>query len=90
MKTDASCVDLVDHLSGTLGLDPALAARVVAETLDYLDESVEHYVQRRHHELQQEGIANAVAFECIRAEVATRPFAAPALSERQIRRLIYG
>ncbi len=90
MNSDANCDDLVRHLSATLGLEPALAARVIGETMAYLDESVEQYVQRRHRELQSEGVSNPQAFERIRGEVAARRFATQALSIRQVRRLIYG
>ena len=90
MNCDANCDDLIEHLSRTLGLEHNLAARVVAETLAYLDEPVELYVQRRHRELQAQGLANASAFELIQDEVVARRFASPALSARQIRRLIYG
>jgi hypothetical protein len=47
-------------------------------------------VRRRHRELQASGLANAAIFDCIAAELAARPVAAPTLSARQLRRVVYG
>jgi hypothetical protein len=47
-------------------------------------------VRRRHRELQAAGRTNAEIFGRIAAELAGRPVAAPALSERQLRRIVYG
>ena len=82
--------DLVEHLGRTTRLSRAEAARAVDEVLAYFSESVEQYVIRRHGELQSEDAKNAAIFDQIAAELGQRRFAAPALSQRQIRRLIYG
>ena len=66
------------------------AARLVEEVVAYYSESVEEYVTRRHRELRAEELQNDAIFERVAAEVRTRRFAAPPLSQRQIRRLIYG
>jgi hypothetical protein len=80
---------LVDHLVRA-GLTRGEAARVVEEVLAYFSETAESFVRRRHRELQRHGIANARSFSVIAQELASRRVAAPQLSERQIRRLIYG
>lgn len=82
--------DLVAHLEGTLGLGGPVAARVIDEVLAYFHETVDQFVLRRHAELQAESQRNDDIFDQIRAELAHRRFAAPALTERQLRRLIYG
>jgi hypothetical protein len=82
--------DLVAHLTRTTPLLPAAATRVVEEVVAYFRETTEDFVRRRHRELQVAGLANAEIFRRIDAELSARPVAAPDLSERQIRRLVYG
>lgn len=82
--------DLVAHLGRTTGLPPAVARRVAEEVLATLDETVEAYLRRRHRALQAAGRTNREIFTTLADEVASRPFAVGSLSERQIRRAIYG
>ena len=81
---------LVDHLVETTGLSPAVAARVVEDVVAFHAEPVADYVRRRHAQLQTHGVRNPEAFARIRHELADRVVAAPELSERQLRRLVYG
>jgi len=81
---------LVDHVAATTGLSPAEAARVVQDVVAFLHEPVEDLVRRRHAELQSRGAKNPEIFARIAAELDGRVVAAPALSERQLRRLVYG
>jgi len=81
--------DLVDRVAGSTGLSPGEAARVVEDVLAWYREPVEDYVRRRHAHYQLYGKRNAEIFKLIAAELATRLVAAPALSERQLRRIIY-
>jgi hypothetical protein len=82
--------DLLSHLVNTTRLEQAEARRVVEEVLSFFSESVEDYVVRRHLELQGEELRNAAIYDRIVAELKARRFAAPDLSTRQIRRIIYG
>jgi len=82
--------ELIDHLTRVSPLDARQARRCVEEVLAYFSESLEAFVARRHGELRAEGLANPVIYRALAAELARRRFPAPALSERQIRRLIYG
>ena len=82
--------DLVDHLVRTTHLPAGVARRVVDDVVAYFSEPVEAVVRRRHRELQAAGLANAAIFDRIAAELAGRPVAAPSLSPRQIRRVVYG
>ena len=45
---------------------------------------------QRHHELRLRQLKNAEIWSAISAEMAARRFAAPALSQRQLRRIVYG
>jgi hypothetical protein len=82
--------DLLLHLTRTTTLGPGEAARVVADVLAYFGESTEAFVRRRHTELQARGLTNAQIFSRIGSELAQRRVSAPELSERQLRRMIYG
>ncbi|MDY7100144.1 MAG: hypothetical protein S0880_03055 [Actinomycetota bacterium] len=82
--------DLLAHLVRSTALEPAIAARVIDEVVSYFSESATAFVRRRHRELQADGLANAEIYGRIAAERAARPVAAPDLTERQIRRLVYG
>ena len=74
----------------TTGLSEAEASRVVEDVVAYLAEPVEHYVRRRHADLRTHGAKNTQIFEQIATELAGRVVAAPELSERQLRRIVYG
>lgn len=82
--------DLVSRIATSTGLRPAEAARVIADVVAYYSESTEEYVRRRHDEMQTYGMKNPKIFAQIRSELAERVVAAPALSERQLRRIVYG
>ena len=82
--------DLLEHLERTTGLDRTEARRVIDEILTYFSEPVEGFVVRRHAELQEERLKNEEIFDRIRTELEQRRFAAPGMTTRQIRRLVYG
>lgn len=82
--------DLLEHLDRTTGMEKAVAVRVVEEVLTYFAETVEAFVARRHAELQGEHLKNEDIFERIGAEMQVRRFAAPEMTKRQIRRIVYG
>ena len=90
MDGDDGLGPLLDHLQRTTPLQRPQAARVVADVLAFLSETTEQFVRRRHSELHARGVPNAAAFARIAEELEARRVAPPALSERQIRRLIYG
>ena len=82
--------DLVRHVTLSTGLTPAEAARVVEDVLAFHAETVEDYVRRRHAELKTYGAKNAEIFAVLAGELGGRLVAAPELSERQLRRIVYG
>jgi hypothetical protein len=90
MEVPAGFPDLLEHLERMTRLTRSEAERVVAEVLEYFSESLEQFVARRHAELQSEELRNADIFARVAAEARQRRFAAPRLSERQIRRMVYG
>jgi hypothetical protein len=81
--------ELSTHLTRSTALSPSEADRVIAEVLAYFDEDVPGFVRRRHAELQSRGVRNEQTFVRIAEELGGRRFAAPALSVRQLRRIVY-
>lgn len=81
---------LVRHLVATTGLSEPEVRRVVGDVVAFLAEPVEDYVRRRHAHLKTYGAKNAEIFPLLAAELAQRVVAAPALTERQLRRIVYG
>jgi hypothetical protein len=82
--------ELISLVSASTGLTPGEAARVVADIVGWYRESVEQYVRRRHAYLRTYGKRNSEIFAVIAAELNDRLVAAPELSERQLRRIVYG
>jgi len=72
------------------GLSSGEAARVVADVLAWYREPVEDFVRRRHAHHHLYGKKNDEIFDLIAAELTGRVVAAPRLSARQLRRLVYG
>ncbi|TCK20638.1 hypothetical protein [Pseudonocardia endophytica] len=82
--------ELIAHLVRTTSLSPGEATRVVADVLGYFGEPVEAFVRRRHAELRARGLHNDRIFAQIADELRVRRVAAPELTVRQLRRLVYG
>ncbi|RSM71596.1 hypothetical protein DMH04_43495 [Kibdelosporangium aridum] len=82
--------ELVRHVVASTGLAPETAARLIADVVAYYGETTEQFVRRRHAELRRRHYGNASIWPVIAAELAERRVAAPELSERQLRRIVYG
>ncbi|KAA9153084.1 hypothetical protein FPZ12_035560 [Amycolatopsis acidicola] len=81
---------LVRHVAGSTGLPAPVAERVIADVIAYFRETTEEFVRRRHSELRKRGRRNAEIWRIVAAELAERPVGAGELSERQLRRIVYG
>jgi hypothetical protein len=82
--------ELVRHVARSTGLDEATASRVVADVMAYFGQTVEEYVIQRHENLKSRNRKNDDIWPLIMDELETRRFKADELSERQLRRMIYG
>ncbi len=82
--------DLVRYLAASTGLPQPTAVRVIADVATYFNETIEEFVRRRHTELRQRQRKNDEIWPLIAAELGQRRFAASGLSERQLRRIVYG
>ena len=81
---------LLDHLVHTGGLRRTEARRIVEEVISFYGETPEAFVVRRHRELQAEGMRNRAIYARVAEEMDGWRFRARRLSERQIRRIVYG
>ncbi len=88
--SDFEATDLIKHLGRNTVLSEQQASQVVAEVLAYFNEDTESFIRRRHREMQQQGYSNTEIFTAIQGELRSRLFPAASISERQIRRMIYG
>ena len=82
--------ELVDHVVASTGLTPAEARRLIDDVVAFHAEPVEVFVRRRHAELKTYGAKNPELVARIGRELSDRVVAAPRLSERQLRRIVYG
>jgi hypothetical protein len=82
--------ELIRHVVTSTGLAPETAVRLVADVLAYFGETTEQFVRRRHSELHRRGHRNAAIWPVIAGELADRRVVAARLSERQLRRVVYG
>lgn len=82
--------ELVRHVAATTGLPGEVAARVVADVVAYYSETTEEFVRRRHRELQARDHRNAEIWAVIAEEIAHRPVAVGPVTERRLRRIVYG
>jgi hypothetical protein len=82
--------DLLTHLRAVTGLDRPRAAKMLDEIRAWYSADLPTWVRRRHGELQRQGLRNREIFPRLQKEargILVRP---DPLSERQIRRIIYG
>ncbi len=90
MKADTPNHELFQYLSRTRGISLIEAAKLVDEILSYFHETRDTFIQRRHRELQATGISNSKIYQQIQSELDSRRFSTTLISERRIRRAIYG
>jgi hypothetical protein len=82
--------DLIRHVAMSTGLDEATASRVVADVVAYFGQTVEEYVIERHEDLKSRNHRNDDIWPLITDELKHRRFRPSELSQRQLRRIVYG
>ena len=90
MADDPFPQDLARYLAASTGLPSPTTIRVVADINAYYDETVEVFVRRRHAELRAQGCKNDDIWPRITVELNNRRFKAGDLTDRQLRRIVYG
>ncbi|WP_457062231.1 hypothetical protein [Mycobacteroides abscessus] len=82
--------ELINRVATSTGLPMNVATRVVDDVIAFYRQPASQYVRQRHAELQTEGYKNPQIFTVIADELTRRLVAAPTLTERQLRRIVYG
>ena len=83
-------VDWLKALARNYSLSELVIQRLIEEFLAATDLTAEQYVAERHLTLRQAGMANTEICQVLQAEVEKGRFRTPSLSQRQVRRWIYG
>jgi hypothetical protein len=78
------------HILDTYNISEGDFGRLIEEFLEHFDSTLNDYVRSRHSELQKEGGRNTAIYRVLMREIEDRRFAAGPLTERKIRRIIYG
>lgn len=63
---------------------------MIGDVVAFHAETLEDFVRRRHAHLQTYGARNPEIFARLQAELSDRVVAAPELTARQLRRIVYG
>ncbi len=83
-------IDFKDHIIFSFNIEEHDFARLMDEFLGHFGSTLKDFVSRRHSELHKEGKKNPEIYRLIAREAAGRRFAAEPLTERQVRRIVYG
>jgi hypothetical protein len=78
------------HVVETYDISETTFDRFIEDALAYFGMTLEEYVRGRHLELQRAGMKNVEIYRLILEEAADMRFAVKGLTERRVRRLIYG
>lgn len=78
------------HLMRNYGFSDELIQQLWQDLLAFFVDNHEEYIRCRHLELQDQGMKNEQIYHVLRKEVLKMLFPGPKLTDRQIRRIIYG
>ncbi len=82
--------ELLQHLKRTTGLTEAVLQKVLDEFQHWYAKDLPTWIRDRHRELQRQGLRNRDIYPRLREEAERTLIRPEPLSERQIRRMIYG
>jgi hypothetical protein len=82
--------DLLKHLAAVTGLDPGTLGKILEEIHHWYDEDLRGWLVRRHRELQGQGLKNREIYPRLQDEAGRALLRPGPLSQRQIRRALYG
>jgi len=81
---------LIQHLQAVTGLEADLLTKILAEVRAWHARDLQSWVRDRHQELQRQGLSNREIFPRLCAEAQETLVRPARLSERQVRRMVYG
>ena len=90
MESSINDKNFESYILSTVNISQKDFYNLLNEISSYFNVSHKEYIQKRHLELQKQGFSNRTIYVKIQKEIKARPFCAPDLSIRQIRRCIYG
>ncbi len=90
MRTALWDADWVSALARNYSLSEVVLQRLIEEFLAATDLTAEQYVAERHLTLRQAGMSNTEIYQALQVEVEKGRFRTRPLSQRQVRRWIYG
>jgi len=79
-----------EHIIASFNITDKEFDRLMDEIHNFYNETLEEYIQHRHFVLKREGLKNNEIYKSVLEEIKQRRFTASKLSERQVRRIIYG
>lgn len=82
--------ELLQHLRLVTGLDQVVLEKIVGEIGAWFDEDLAAWVRRRHRELHRQGLRNREIYPRLKEDARGIRVRPGPLSERQIRRIVYG
>jgi hypothetical protein len=82
--------DLLLHLQTVTGQSRSLLGKILEETRAWYAKDLQTWIRERHRELQRQGLRNREIYPRLQKEVRQILVRPAPLSERQIRRMIYG
>jgi len=81
---------LLRHLETVTGLERPLLRKILSEIHAWYGADLAGWLRRRHAELQRQGMRNREIYPRLQQELRATLVRPTELSERQIRRLLYG
>ena len=82
--------DLLLHLRAVTGMSESLLSKILEETRAWYAKDLRTWIRDRHRELQRQGLRNREIYPKLQAEMRGILVQPAPLTERQIRRMIYG
>ncbi len=82
--------ELLGHLQTVTGLEASILVKLLEETRAWYAKDFPTWIRDRHRELQRQGMRNADIYPLLREEAGRILVHPEPMTERQIRRVIYG
>lgn len=82
--------DLINHLAAITGLEESLLMKITEEVRAWYSKDLATWIRARHEALQRQGLRNQEIFPRLQEEARQTVVRPDELTERQIRRMIYG
>ncbi len=90
MKAMITKEEFKDYIVSAYSISENDFERLMDEVNHFYDYEFQSYIQSRHLKLKENGLNNQEIYQILQKEIKEQRFRAPTLSERQIRRIIYG